>query len=508
VTAQASPGQPRPQADTATDPGPEPTGAGRGGETPFHDRTIPPPSVGGGIGFRTRLMFALVAAAVIPLAVFGLLLVAALRLPDPLSTVPRLLLLFVALVALIAVLVAYLLAADLTSPLRAIAAAVDRVSAGDLSTPIVVAGDDELSRLAESHNRLAGALERRNRELGRILSAIEHASPRDGVEFLVGRASNDARVVFGMIDNLILLVDPTTVEEEEAIPGDPRPIRAELRAGDERLGLIVGHLPATRAWEPADQTLLELFAAEVGVAIRNAQLFQRVADQNAKLVELDAAKDDFLRGVSHNLQTPLTSIRAFAEQLGDEHPDRRLAIITEQSERLSRMVRQLLMVTRLESGALRPQAEVVGLGPRARRAWEALAVDDVPFAIDDRSGGWLAVADSDQLDQVLWALLDNAVKYSRHQPIEVEISTAPARGRISMTIVDHGPGVADQDRAHLFERFSRGSGANAEDGSGLGLYVSRELCRAMNGDLVIEPFQPGHGAAFTVSLPGEAPLES
>ncbi len=77
-----------------------------------------------------------------------------------------------------------------------------------------------------------------------------------------------------------------------------------------------------------------------------------------------------------------------------------------------------------------------------------------------------------------------------------------------MTIVDHGPGVADQDRARLFERFSRGSGANAEDGSGLGLYVSRELCRAMNGDLVIEPFQPGHGAAFTVSLPGEAPLES
>jgi signal transduction histidine kinase/HAMP domain-containing protein len=474
----------------------------------FHDRTIPAPAVGAGIGFRTRLTFALIAAAVIPLAVFGLLLIASLRLPDPISTVPRLLLLFVTLVALIAVLVAYLLAADLTSPLRAIAAAVDRVSAGDLSTPITVGGDDELSRLAESHNRLAGALERRNRELGRILSAIEHASPRDGVEYLVGRASTDARTAFGMIDALILLVDPTTVEDEEAIPGDPRPIRAELRAGEERLGLIVGHLPATRAWEPADQSLLELFGAEIGVAVRNAQLFQRVADQNSRLVELDAAKDDFLRGVSHNLQTPLTSIRAFAEQLEEEHPDRRLSIITEQSERLSRMVRQLLTVTRLESGALRPQAEVLGLGPRARRAWEALAANDVAFSIDDRSGGWLAVADADQLDQVLWALLDNALKYGRHQPIEVEITTDPALGRILLTIIDHGPGVAEQDRQRLFERFARGSGTNAEDGSGLGLYVSRELCRAMAGDLVVEPLRAGQGAAFTVSLPGEAPLES
>ncbi len=165
-----------------------------------------------------------------------------------------------------------------------------------------------------------------------------------------------------MIDATIMLGDPSSVPEEDAVPGDPRPVRAEVRAGDERLGLIAGRLPATRAWEPADQALLELFAAEIGVAVRNAQLFQRVAAQNSQLLELDAAKDDFLRGVSHNLQTPLTSIRAFAEQLGEERDDRRLGIITEQAERLSRMVRQLLTVTRLESGALRPRAEVLGLG--------------------------------------------------------------------------------------------------------------------------------------------------
>ncbi len=504
MTAQSQSESPSVAVEPEAAPGVEPELA----QVPFHDRTIPAPSFSGGIGFRTRLTFALIAAAVIPLAVFGLLLVAAQRLPDPASTIPRLLLLFTALIALIAVLGAYLLAADLTAPLRKIAAAVDRVSAGDLSTPIVVGGDDELSRLAESHNRLAGALERRNRELVRILAAIEHASPRDGVEFLVGRASEDARAAFGMIDATILLVDPGTIAEEESIPGDPRPVRAELRAGEERLGLIVGRLPATRAWEPADQNLLELFAAEIGVAVRNAQLFQRVGAQNTQLLELDATKDDFLRGVSHNLQTPLTSIRAFAEQLGEERDDRRLTIITEQAERLSRMVRQLLTVTRLESGVLRPQAEVLGLAPRIRRAWEALAVPDVAFSVDDQSGGWLAVADADQLDQVLWALLDNAVKYGQRKPIAVEIAVDEALSRLNLTIIDHGPGVAEQDRSRLFERLARGTGSNAEDGSGLGLYVSRELCRAMNGDLVIEPNRAGVGAVFTVALPGESPHES
>ncbi len=79
--------------------------------------------------------------------------------------------------------------------------------------------------------------------------------------------------------------------------------------------MLTGHVPATRNWERADQDLLELFASEVGVALRNAELFGRIESQNAQLRELDAAKDEFLRGVSHNLQTPLTSIRAYVEQL-------------------------------------------------------------------------------------------------------------------------------------------------------------------------------------------------
>jgi signal transduction histidine kinase len=168
------------------------------------------------------------------------------------------------------------------------------------------------------------------------------------------------------------------------------------------------------------------------------------------------------------------------------------------------MVRQLLTVTRLESGALKPRSEVLSLATRVRKAWEALGVDEVTFDLDDQAGGWLAVADPDQLDQVLWALLDNAVKYGAGSPVRATIAVEKANRQIRLTIADGGPGISDEDRDRLFTRFERGSGSTSDGGSGLGLYVSRELCRAMGGELELEPSAPGQGAAFTIVLPGES----
>ena len=465
-----------------------------------------PPEPTPRLSFRSRLTIAFIIASVLPLAAFGLVVLILGTISGVLAsdtTFGRLLLFAIVIVLAFAIVSSYALATELTAPLRSVAAAVDRVSMGDLSTPIRVAGDDEFARLADSHNRLAADLARRNQELGRILAAIDEVSPRDDVEALVDRTVADATSVFALIDATVVVGDPGMVEEEEVVPGVSRPLRAIMRAGGTDIGLLIGRLPATRRWEPADQDLLELFANAMAAAIRNAQLFTTVETQNRQLLELDAAKDDFLRGVSHNLQTPLTSIRAYAEQLSEAQPDRRLGIIAEQAERLSRMVRQLLTVTRLESGALKPRAEVVSLSTRARKAWEALGVDDVKFELDDQAAGWLAVADTDQLDQVLWALLDNAVKYGAGSPVRAAVAVDEGDRRVRLTISDSGPGVAEADRDRLFTRFARGLEAETDGGSGLGLYVSRELCRAMGGELVLEPPATEHGAAFTIVLPGE-----
>ena len=459
------------------------------------------------IPFRVVLTVAFMAVATLPVAVFGLVILGAGWERDE-SGMVGLLALAVAGSIVLGLLVAYAVGARLTAPLRRITAAVERVAAGDAGPPIHLTGDDELARLAESHNRIAADVRRRNAELAALLQAIAAYAPSAGVAPLVAQAGADARAIFGLIDGQIEL-GPVPAEEEEWVPGDPRPVQAIVRAGAEPLGVLRGHLPATREWEPADQDLLELFASEVGVALRNAEMFGQIETQNARLLELDAAKDEFLRGVSHNLQTPLTSILAYVDQIRanvpDQETDRRLAIVAEQSRRLTRLVRQLLTVTRIEAGALRSEPEVMALAPRVRRAWEALNAVEVPFELSDGAAGWLVVADPDQLDQVLWALLDNAVKYGgRDGAVQVAIRADVKAGILETTIADHGPGISAADRKRLFGRFVRGGGRAAE-GTGLGLYLSRQLLRAMSGDLRLEPARKGHGAAFTLTLPGEPP---
>lgn len=453
--------------------------------------------------FRTRLTIALVIAAIVPLVVTALVaLVLDAALGGQAGGRPGVWLFAALVVGALAIPFAFLSAPELLSPLRALARSVDRVSTGEPAVSLPATGDDELGRLVDSHNRLASDLVRRSQQVAAILDAVGSLSPGDGTEKLLQRARRDARVIFSLIDASVSLGRPASVLEDEVVPGEPRQLSAVLRLGDEDLGMLFGRLPATRVWGRSDQDLYELFASHVAVALRNAELLARVESQNARLLELDAAKDDFLRGVSHNLQSPLTSIRAHADELARERPDGRLEIIGEQADRLSRMVRQLLTVSRLESGAIRPRSEVINLAARARRAWEALGAGDVEFELRDASDGWLAVADPDQLDQVLWAVLDNAVTYGERRPVEIDIGPKPSTSQLRLTVADGGAGISEYDRQRLFTRFARGA-EPSDGGSGLGLYVSRELCRAMGGDLVLEAAAGGVGAAFSVYLPAE-----
>jgi two-component system phosphate regulon sensor histidine kinase PhoR len=407
----------------------------------------------------------------------------------------------------VTLLLGWLLARALVRPLRLLAAAVERLEGGDLGARSQAQGNDELAAVAASHDRLARTLGTRDRSLGLVLGAIAELAPSHGVEAILAAAPPAATRAFGFTEVHIELVEPGApappVVIEDRVPGEAWTFHTQLHAGGAFVGTLSTTLPPTRDWVQADERLLELFAIELGAAIRNAQLF-------AEVERLSETKSEFLRGVSHNLQTPLTSIRAIATQLAEGAPgppgDRRLDIIVEQSDRLSRLVEQLLTVSRLEAGTLRPSIDVFAPGPLIERAWESLHRSGDGFALRDEAPGWLAAADRDRVEQVVWALLDNAVKYGR-PPIEATVRSAepadglPEGGWLVVTIRDHGDGIPAAHRARVFERFTRLDPGGSE-GTGLGLPVARGLVEAMGGRLWVAA-PNGPGAAFAFSLPAE-----
>jgi signal transduction histidine kinase len=395
------------------------------------------------------------------------------------------------------------LSRTLVSPLTRMTATLDRLQAGDLSARLPVTGDDEVSRLAASHNRLADALAARNRSLALVSHAVAGLSPRDGAAALVATAEGAAAEAFGFTSVRVHLFGPdgpppgaTDADPAERVPGEAFEVTTPLAIGDDRVGVLVATQVPTREWGEADEDLLRIFGVQLAAAVRNAELFDAVEG----LAELKA---EFLRGVSHNLQTPLTSIRAFAAQLATETGDRRLGIIVEQSDRLSRLVAQLLTVSKLEAGTLRPEVDVFALAPLVQRVWESLGRGEHAFTLRDEASGWLAAADRDWVEQVVWALLDNALKYGGEGAIEVTVALDPEAPTLVTTVRDHGPGIAHEDHERVFERFTR-LPAGSGDGSGLGLSVARGLAEAMGGRLeTVPPGDEDGGAAFALRLPAE-----
>ncbi len=258
---------------------------------------------------------------------------------------------------------------------------------------------------------------------------------------------------------------------------------------------------------PAEVDLLTLIGQHAGTALEHSLLYARVRSQADELNRLAAVQADFLRGVTHDLQTPLTSIGALATELrADESvPDRArgdLESITHQAERLRRMVGQLLVASRLEAGVLTAQQEVFAVPPLVERTWAALRADR-PFELVVEGAPHLAVADPDRLEQVLWALLDNAVKYSpAGSAIGVHIE--PDGDQLAITVRDAGIGMDEGTRERAFEQFYRSRDARrmVPDGSGVGLYAASGLMAAMGGSLAIDTHL-GRGSALTMRIPAE-----
>ena len=410
-----------------------------------------------------------------------------------------------ALVLVFAASLAVYLADLLRRRLGALEAGIAAVAAGDLTAPLPGGDRDPLDRLGASHNRLAAALERRERIVWRSLEALEALRPDRGPTALVGAVLDAGRSIFEL--DACWLRDANDAVMTIAPPGKiavaPAPVSANL-------GAIPGHRlegagPSVGAWTVADRALFGLFAREAGVALRNAGLHEETARRTEQLGRAHALQREFVRGLGHNLQAPLARILMASEGLAvasglDKAGRRRADEINADADRLARVVRELLTATRLDAGVFVPASEPFALAPAVRRAWHALGTDR-RLDLVDRSTGWLAVADREAAEQVLWILLDNAIRYAPAGPVHVSISSDEP-GELTVRVRDEGPGVPRAERARIFRRFQRGSTAGGHEGTGLGLDVARRLLRTMGGRIRYEEGREG-GATFAFTLPAE-----
>jgi signal transduction histidine kinase len=225
-------------------------------------------------------------------------------------------------------------------------------------------------------------------------------------------------------------------------------------------------------------------------------------DMNTKLTKAQETEQAFLLSVSHELKTPLTSIRGYAEGIGDGtvEPDEGAEVISAESSRLERLVGDLLESGRMRKAAFAVRREPVDLatvaGDVARR-YEGTARDAGLTLLLSTEAGGAAFADHDRVLQVVSNLVENAIRCTP-APGTVTISTAPG----SITVADTGRGLTSDDLQRAFERFYLYSryGTDRPVGTGLGLAIVKELTEAMDGAVSVSS-AVGVGTAFTVVLP-------
>ncbi|HXV33891.1 MAG TPA: GAF domain-containing protein [Gaiellaceae bacterium] len=226
-----------------------------------------------------------------------------------------------------------------------------------------------------------------------------------------------------------------------------------------------------------------------------------------RVVEL--MRSEFVSTVSHELRTPLTSIYGFAETLKrpdvdftDTERETFLRYIASESERLIRIVDDLLDVARLEAGTLDVALEPTEVGRAVREAVAAASAQangSRLFSVQIEPAGLAVRADREKFGQVLANLLENAVRYSPEGGT-ISVAARGRRGAAEITVADEGVGIAEGDRERVFTKFFRSERSAAEQGAGLGLFLVRGLVTAMGGRIWVES-EEGLGSRFTFELP-------
>jgi two-component system phosphate regulon sensor histidine kinase PhoR len=224
--------------------------------------------------------------------------------------------------------------------------------------------------------------------------------------------------------------------------------------------------------------------------------------------ELEQAKSDFIATVSHELRTPMTAVYGAARtllrpdvDLSDHQRSELLEMIATQSERLAQITEEVLLASRLDRGEIAVEQDRVDVAELTRRTVETMQPHISVVVTLVAPAEAFATGDRDRIQQILINLLDNAAKYSPSGG-GITVSVSETVEHIELAVTDEGVGIAPSEQEAIFEKFYRVDPhlSQTPGGTGLGLYISRELAQRMSGEIAVES-QPGSGSTFVLELP-------
>lgn len=278
--------------------------------------------------------------------------------------------------------------------------------------------------------------------------------------------------------------------------------------------LLVGRHTTTMSYDEADLALTEWIASHAAMKLETARLYRDLRQTNRQLDAAVQARDDFISVASHQLRTPLSTLKLHAQMLrrtARTNPDEltpdqvipKLDSIDHQVEYLNRLVDQLLDVSRIIDGGMDVDWQHCDLARIATTVTRRLAHEAQQAGTDlrlDCADSLHGIWDRERLDHVLMNLISNAIKYGDGNPVDIRATRRDDRAILEVT--DRGIGIPPQARDEIFERFERAIDDDRSRGLGLGLWIVREYVESLGGDIEVDS-TVGEGSTFTVRLPIE-----
>ncbi|HUP46979.1 MAG TPA: ATP-binding protein, partial [Thermoanaerobaculia bacterium] len=284
-----------------------------------------------------------------------------------------------------------------------------------------------------------------------------------------------------------------------------------LRTRRETLGaLVIAANSPERAMTDEKLPLAEVLTERAALAVENAKLYTEQVEARRKVEDLSRLKDEFLSIASHELRTPVTSIKGYTQlaktlirenDLGTS--EEYLDIALDQIDRMSRLILELLDVSRIETGRLEIRREAINWATFVRDVVNRhhTALGERHFHVNIPQMSRIVEGDRDRLEQVLGNLMENAVKYSP-EGSDIFVSVDDKGESVVTSVCDRGIGIPADELTQVFERFHRGRQVSSTNygGLGLGLYITRQIIERHGGAIWVESAE-GVGTTFFFSLP-------